>query len=174
MNDERAEESLARAVRALRLNPPAVGDGGAVVGSGPLAVAAVAVAVARGVRTVALVSDDPDTRAAARELGAAAHAVPEKAEELHEAMGGFGAHLVFECDGTNESCRLAIGLARPAGRVVLLAEIREPVTMNPNLLVFGDKRVRGSVGFEEIDLACARSLRVQRVVPPQQDQRKAE
>ncbi|MSO95733.1 MAG: hypothetical protein EXQ81_08075 [Thermoleophilia bacterium] len=117
--------------------------------------------LARGVGKVVLVTADERVAAAAQKAGATALESPAEGDvpaELLEMLGGYGADVVFECDGDSHSRRLAVELARPAGRIVLVAESREPVEMSPNLLVFGDKRVQGSRGFGDDELEFAREL----------------
>jgi threonine dehydrogenase-like Zn-dependent dehydrogenase len=66
--------------------------------------------------------------------------------------------VVFECDGSAASRRRAIELVRPAGLVVLVADDPSPTPMSPNLLVFADKRVLGSRGYDDHELELARDL----------------
>jgi threonine dehydrogenase-like Zn-dependent dehydrogenase len=83
---------------------------------------------------------------------------PEALEQTRTRLGGYGADFVFGCDGSSEARRLAIEIARPAGIIVLMADADMPVSMNPNLLVFTDKRVQGRGPFNEEDLHIARNL----------------
>jgi len=158
---EASEQLVARALHSVRLHGPALADRTAVVGRSPLALATLSTLLARGVGKVALIAADGAAASAA--VAAGATALPPPADddalaEVHRALGGHGADVVFECDGSSDSRRLAIQLARPAGLIVLVAENPEPVEMSPNLLVFGDKRVQGSRGHTDEELVFAREL----------------
>ena len=152
-------EDVATALHAVRLSQPRSADAAAVVGGGPLALATLAVLLARGVGKVALVADGPGASPTA--VGASVLRLPASEEALEQArhsLGGYGPDFVFECEGDSETRRLAIELARPAGMVVLVADRQKPTSMNPNLLVFADRRVQGSRGFEAADIEIARDL----------------
>ena len=154
-------EDVATALHAVRLTRPRPADAAAVVGDGPLALATLAVLLARGVGKVALVADSDGSRARATRAGASALRHPASAEALEQvrgSLGGYGPDFVFECEGSSDARRLAIELVRPAGTVVLVAGDQMPTSMNPNLLVMADKRVQGSRGFEAADLELTRDL----------------
>ena len=158
---ESFEQLVARALHSVRLRGPALADNTAVVGQSPLALTILSTLLARGVGIVVLVAADSTAAATAMAAGVTVLRPPADGHalaELHRALGGYGADVVFECDGSSDSRRLAIELARPAGRIVLVAENPEPVEMSPNLVVFGDKRVQGSRAYSDEELGFAREL----------------
>lgn len=155
------EEQLATAIHAVRLSQPRPADSAAVIGNGPLALATVAVLLARGVCKVALLTDSG--AAGMRDVGSGAQVFPrpnssQELERIRSSLGGYGPDLVFGCESGSESHRLAIELARPAGMIVLMDADVTPTTINPNLLVLTDKRLLGSRNFDDADLQIARDL----------------
>jgi threonine dehydrogenase-like Zn-dependent dehydrogenase len=141
---------LARALRATRRSGARPGDTTAVVGSTPLGLAAATVVLAAGSGKTALIDDHQSCRSALTDAGALTLAAPSDAaswDTLKGDLDGYGPDVVFECAGTPQSRLAAIELARPAGTVVMVANDATPVTMDINLLVMGDKQVRGSRGY---------------------------
>lgn len=155
------EEEIATALHAVRLSEPRICDLAAVVGDGPLAFAMVAVLQARGLSNVTLIANEGEWARSAARAGASVFSPPASAEGLDQiraSLGGYGPDFVFACDGLSEACRLAIEVARPAGTVVLMAQDAQTTSMNPNLLVFPDKRVKGSGGPTDEDREIARNF----------------
>ena len=115
-------DDLASAIHAVRLSQTRLSDVVAVVGDGALALATVAVLLARGVGDVVLVAEDGECAKEATRAGATFLFPPASAEALDQVrarLGGYGADCVFGCDGRSEARRLAIEIVRPAGMVVL-------------------------------------------------------
>ena len=156
----RAQE-VAMALHAVRLYGPALSDVAAVVGSHSLGLSTVAVLLARGIGRVWLVTDNEQARADALRAGAFAARVPSgvgELDDLRSEMGGYGPDIAFDCDCRSHARRLAIELVRPAGRIILVGADEGPTMMNPNLLVFGDKRVQGSGGYDHYEFKLARDM----------------
>jgi threonine dehydrogenase-like Zn-dependent dehydrogenase len=155
---EADEAHYARAIHATRAFGPAASDTPAVVGDSPLAVALAEVLLASGVPEVwrltnALVSGE--------RAGLTIEPLPLTSGELaalQSRIGEVGPDVVFECDGEAQMRRVAIELARPAGRIVLLVESGAPTELDPNLLVFRDKRVQGTRQETPDDRVRAREL----------------
>ncbi|MGI9658557.1 MAG: zinc-binding dehydrogenase [Gaiellaceae bacterium] len=152
---------VAAAIHAWRRSGARPGDNAAILGGTPLALAMGAVALSAGSGRTALIDDDSACRAALAEHRAAAVATPNDDagwDELRSALGGFGPDVVFECSGTPRSRLAAVELSRPAGSVVLLASDEQRVPMDLNLLVMGDKRVRGARGYAAAEAQAALEL----------------
>jgi threonine dehydrogenase-like Zn-dependent dehydrogenase len=159
--NEAAERQLAAAVHAVRLSEPRPSDSAAVVGDGGLALATVAALLARGLGKVCLVTDAREIAARAASAGATVLRRAGSAgtvEQIRASLGGYGADFVFACESGSQPVRLAIEIARPAGMIVLLGEHPDATSMNPNLLVFADKRVQGSGPANAEDVEIARDL----------------
>lgn len=111
-----------------------------VLGSGPVGLSLVALAVAHGAGTVLCVGA-PDARLqAARSLGAAAtldfttHDERSRLDWVRERTAGRGADVTFEAAGAAEAVVQAMRLARDGGRVVVLGQYTDhgDVSFNPH------------------------------------------
>ncbi len=114
-------EPLGVAIHALDLGHVRLGASVAVVGCGPIGLLLVQVLRAAGAGTVIAVDPLPHRREAAARLGAEIVTDPAQASSLvtrHE-LTDEGVDVAFEMAGTSEAVRLAMGMSRPGGRVVL-------------------------------------------------------
>ena len=99
-----------------------VGDGKtvAVVGDGAVGLCGVIAAHRLGAGRIIVLGRHADRIALAREFGAT-DVVSERGEEgverVRELTGGFGAHSVLECVGTEQAALTAVSIARPGGAV---------------------------------------------------------
>jgi (R,R)-butanediol dehydrogenase / meso-butanediol dehydrogenase / diacetyl reductase len=115
-------EPLAVVRRAFRRGQVERGDRLAVLGAGPIGLAAVAWAVAVGVEVVVVSEPSALRRELALQLGAAAAFDPTSgsiAAAVAETTGG-GPSVVFECSGRPGLIAQAIELAAVDGRVVVV------------------------------------------------------
>jgi threonine dehydrogenase-like Zn-dependent dehydrogenase len=92
----------------------------AVVGDGAVGLCGVIAARRLGAEQIIILGRHPDRIKLAREFGAT-DVVSERGEEaferVRELTGGFGAHSVLECVGTDQATLTAISVARPGGAV---------------------------------------------------------
>jgi threonine dehydrogenase-like Zn-dependent dehydrogenase len=92
----------------------------AVVGDGAVGLCGVIAARRLGAEQIIIMGRHQDRIALATEFGATA-VVAERGEEaverIRELTGGFGAHSVLECVGTEQATLTAISIARPGGAV---------------------------------------------------------
>jgi threonine dehydrogenase-like Zn-dependent dehydrogenase len=75
-----------------------------------------------------------------------------------ETLGGELPHAVFECAGHPSALGLGLELVRPAGTVVALGVLEEPVPINQLLLIVKEATVRGSFAYSKRDFAAAIAL----------------
>jgi threonine dehydrogenase-like Zn-dependent dehydrogenase len=105
------------AAHVARVSP---GKTVAVIGDGAVGLCGVIAAKRLGAQQIILLGRHADRIALAREFGAT-DVVSERGDEAIESVraltGGFGAHSVLECVGTDQSIRTAIEIARPGGAV---------------------------------------------------------
>jgi threonine dehydrogenase-like Zn-dependent dehydrogenase len=96
------------------------GKTAAVVGDGAVGLCGVLAARRLGAERIIILGRHADRIALAREFGAT-DVVSERGEEgverVRELTGGFGAHSVLECVGTEQAMLTAIEIARPGGDV---------------------------------------------------------
>jgi threonine dehydrogenase-like Zn-dependent dehydrogenase len=98
----------------------APGTSVAVVGDGAVGLCGVIAAKRLGAEQIIIMGRHADRIALAKEFGAT-DVVSERGEEaverVRELTGGFGAHSVLECVGTDQSTLTSISIARPGGAV---------------------------------------------------------
>ncbi|HJR06401.1 MAG TPA: zinc-dependent alcohol dehydrogenase family protein [Pyrinomonadaceae bacterium] len=92
----------------------------AVVGDGAVGLCGVIAARRLGAKRIIIMGRHADRIALAREFGAT-DVVSERGDEgverVRELTGGFGAHSVLECVGTEQATLTAVQIARPGGAV---------------------------------------------------------
>lgn len=96
------------------------GKTAAVVGDGAVGLCGVIAARRLGAEQIIILGRHEDRTALAREFGATdvvSERGDEAVERVRELTGGFGAHSVLECVGTEQSLYTSIGIARPGGAV---------------------------------------------------------
>ena len=136
------------AVHAVQRASIGIGDSVVVVGDGPIGNLTMQYARAAGAAQVIIVGSGQRLQAATR-LGAvpidfAAPADPGKA--VWELTGGKGADVVFECAGVRASCEASVLMARKGGKVVMVGNPIEPVSIP-----------WGKLCLDEIDLVGCRA-----------------
>ncbi|MGN6814915.1 MAG: zinc-dependent alcohol dehydrogenase family protein [Solirubrobacterales bacterium] len=92
----------------------------AVVGDGAVGLCGVIAAKRLGAEQIIILGRHADRTDLARELGATdvvAERGEEAVERVRELTGGFGAHSVLECVGSDQPTQTAIEIARPGGAV---------------------------------------------------------
>jgi threonine dehydrogenase-like Zn-dependent dehydrogenase len=96
------------------------GDSVAVVGDGAVGLCGVIAAKRLGAEQIIIMGRHEDRTSLARELGAT-DVVAERGEaaveRIRELTGGFGAHGVLECVGTEQATETSVAIARPGGAV---------------------------------------------------------
>jgi alcohol dehydrogenase len=108
------------------------GDTVAIVGAGPIGLAAIMTARLFSPSHIIAVDLAPARLDAARRLGATAAVTPEDGafEIIRAYTGGLGADTVIEAVGTPEAFELCTSLARPGGRVANVGVHGRPATLH--------------------------------------------
>ena len=92
----------------------------AVIGDGAVGLCAVIAARQLGAERIVIMGRHPARLALAREFGAT-DVVTERGEDavarIRELTGGFGAHSVLECVGSDQAMTTALGIVRPGGSI---------------------------------------------------------
>lgn len=161
-------EPLTIGIHACRRGDVVAGDICLILGAGPIGLAILEVARARGAR--AIVTDPNEERLAfARELGAETISANDRlAVAVREQTKGDGADVVIEAAGTAATIQAAVDLVAPGGRVVIVGLAKDAVALDG--FVFTRKEVnilgsRNSVGAfpEALALLASGSIRYPRV-----------
>jgi (R,R)-butanediol dehydrogenase/meso-butanediol dehydrogenase/diacetyl reductase len=144
-------ETLSVGVHALRRARFEVGQEVVSFGGGAVGLLAVQAARALGAGRVSIVEPDPGRRDLARLLGI-------EAADPAEAVG-LRADVVLECSGAAGVLVAALGVARPGGRVVMLAITTAEPPVPARDIVWGEREVIGSLShiYDE-DLPAAVEL----------------
>lgn len=105
---------------AARVARVTAGVTAAVIGDGAVGLCGVIAAKRLGAERIILLGRHADRIALAREFGTT-DVVSERGDEaiirVKDLTGGFGAHAILECVGTDQSMATAVGIARPGGAI---------------------------------------------------------
>jgi threonine dehydrogenase-like Zn-dependent dehydrogenase len=153
--------ALTTAIHAAERAPLEWGDSVVVQGTGPVGLAAIAVARAAGAGTVVAIGGPPHRLQMAREFGAdvtidiagtnnEAASVEARRRAVLDAVGPYGADQVIECVGHPEAVNEGIALCRDGGQFVVLGQYADAgnISFNPHTITRKQLRVVGSWGFE--------------------------
>ncbi len=151
-------EPLAVAVRAVACCETAPGEPVSVIGAGPIGLLVALVLRARGYGRVRLISRNGARGALAAELGLAV-ARPD------EASDGDAQACVFECAGTGAAARLAVEIARPLGRIMLVGIAHEPLDLVAAPIVMKELTLRGVLTYTRENFADAIELLASGSIP---------
>ncbi|MFF9348230.1 zinc-binding dehydrogenase [Streptomyces sp. NPDC014734] len=137
--------------------PVRLGETVVVQGSGPVGLAAAAMAQLAGAARVIVVGGPEARLATARGLGIGDHHLdiidgrdPESVvAEVRALTGGYGADLVIECAGAPNALPQGIAMARRGGSYLVVGQYtdRGEIDINPHQLVHRQLSLLGSWGF---------------------------
>ncbi|MCL6438773.1 MAG: alcohol dehydrogenase catalytic domain-containing protein [Rubrobacteraceae bacterium] len=156
-------EPLACCVNGHRRSRIGVDDVVVILGSGPIGMLHLQLALLAGARTVIVSEPSEARRRFAADLGAHVTVDPTR-EELEEvvsqATDGFGADSVIVCIGIPELVNDALRLARPGGRVNVFAGLagRGLSEVEANLIHYNELEVTGSSNSRRVDFESALRL----------------
>lgn len=141
-------EVLACGVNFVEQGAVGAGDCVAVVGGGPMGQMAAMVAGAAGASLVIMSELSPERREVARRMGVHVTVAAESAnpvDEVRALTGGRGADVVLECVGVERSVQQALDMTRRGGRCVLGGLPVQPLQLDIQEVVFGEKVVVGAL-----------------------------
>ncbi len=133
--------ALPTALHAVERGDIAIGDTVLVLGSGPVGVNAIILALMRGALKVLCVGAPENRLAIASQLGAsdvlnfAAHSEGERSDWILERTNGRGADVTIEATGAPAAAVQAMRFTRDAGRVVVVGQYTDhgETSFNPHL-----------------------------------------
>jgi len=144
-------EPLAVGWHAVALSGAREGDSAFVLGAGPIGLATVLGLRARGCATIVVSDPVAERRSVAGTLGATLIVDPAEEDATAAAMevtDGQGVHATFDAAGVGDTLTIALTALRPSGIAVNLAVWKQPPTLDPMLLMLGEKRLVGSVAYD--------------------------
>ena len=148
--------ALTTAIHGLERCPLAWGDVVVIQGTGPVGLAALAVARQSGAGKIIAIGGPPHRLEQARQFGAdmtfdvSAVSAIDRRSQVIEATGGYGADIVIECVGHPEAVNEGIELARDGGKFLVLGQYANAgnINFNPHTITRKQLEIRGSWGFE--------------------------
>ncbi|HVW85439.1 MAG TPA: zinc-binding dehydrogenase [Bryobacteraceae bacterium] len=149
--------ALTTAIHASERAPLEWGDTVVVQGTGPVGLAAIAVARVAGAGKLVAIGGPKHRLELAREFGADVTidiadlpTVEERRTAVFEALGPYGADQVIECVGYPDAVNEGILLCRDGGQFVVLGQYADAgnISFNPHTITRKQLRVIGSWGFE--------------------------
>lgn len=144
-------EPMAAAVHAVRKGHVLPGDRVAVIGAGPIGLMTIQAARAAGASQVFAL----ELARSRRDRAAAFGAVPLDPRDkncrsrLLEQTKGVGPDVVIECVGAPETGPMAVELVRRGGLAVIMGVFSKPSVLHFNELVFTEKKIIGSLCYED-------------------------
>jgi len=149
--------ALVTAIHGIERTTITWGDTVVIQGTGPVGLAALAVAREAGAAKIIAIGGPAHRLRMAEDFGADATidiaAVPEIAkrrEQVLEAVGPYGADVVIECVGHPEAVNEGIELCRDGGKYLVLGQYADAGTIafRPHTITRKQLQVVGSWGFE--------------------------
>jgi threonine dehydrogenase-like Zn-dependent dehydrogenase len=148
--------ALTTAIHGIERCPVAWGDVVVVQGTGPVGLAAIAVAKQSGAARVVALGGPAHRLEFARNFGAdqvidvSTEPAPDRQKRVIAATGGHGADIVIECVGHPEAVNEGIDLCRDGGRFLVLGQYANAgnISFNPHLITRKQLEIHGSWGFE--------------------------
>src|SRR5215813_7701208 len=133
--------ALPTALHAVERGDIAIGDTVLVLGSGPVGINAIALALMRGALKVLCIGAPQHRLEAASQVGAAdvlnfaEHGEPERLDWVLEETNGRGSDVTIEATGAPEAVAQAMRFTRNAGRVVVVGQYTDhgEASFNPHL-----------------------------------------
>jgi (R,R)-butanediol dehydrogenase / meso-butanediol dehydrogenase / diacetyl reductase len=157
-------EPLAVAIRAVAKADVEPRDRVVVLGTGPIGLLTGVVLRERGFERFAVVSRNSARGERSAALGLPTLALEVGEEGILDALGGPPA-AVFECAGTPAAARLAVELAPPLGRVILVGVALEPLDLAAPQVVLKEVEIRGAITYRRADFAEAIDLLARGRIP---------
>jgi len=151
-------EPLAVGVHGVRRADLDPADPVVVLGAGPIGVMTALALRATGSARVVVVEPGDSRRQRIESLGFTAISLEGVHEAMIEALGGELPAGVFECAGHESGLGLALELVRPAGVIVALGVLEEPVPVNQLLLIVKEARILGAFAYRQEDFSDALAL----------------
>lgn len=159
--------ALVTAIHGVERCPVQWGDVVVIQGTGPVGLAALAVAKQAGAARIIVIGGPEHRLELARRFGAdviidiaAVRDATERQRLAIEASGGYGADVVIECVGHPEAVNEGIEMCRDGGRFLVLGQYANAgnISFNPHTITRKQLEVRGSWGFEPRHWDIALSL----------------
>lgn len=159
-------EPIAVAVHSVRRSKFKQGDSAIVFGSGPIGLATIQSLRAAGASIVIAVEIAKRRKEYALRFGATTVLDPTEAdvpEEVKKICGHEGVDIAFETVGLEATLIAAINSLRAGGQVVITSIWEKNISINPNMIVFTEKELIGTIAYRDIFPATMQLMADQRI-----------
>lgn len=143
-------EPMAVALHSIRMANFKTGDTAIVLGSGPIGLATIECLKAAGAKLVVVLQRKSVRQEYAKRAGADWVLDPNEvdiAEEVKKLTGGTGVDVAFETTGSQIGFDIGLASIKFEGTLVITSIWEEGVTFNPNVLVFSEKKIVGTIAY---------------------------
>jgi threonine dehydrogenase-like Zn-dependent dehydrogenase len=148
--------ALTTAIHGIERSPIVWGDTVVVQGTGPVGLAALAVARQSGAGRIVVIGAPAHRLELARAFGAdatidvASTTAKDRLAQVIDETGGYGADVTIECVGHPEAVNEGLGMCRDGARFLVLGQYADAgnISFNPHTITRKQLQVVGSWGFE--------------------------
>ncbi|WP_461205006.1 2,3-butanediol dehydrogenase [Clostridium sp. DL1XJH146] len=143
-------EPMAVALHSIRMANFNMGDTAIVLGSGPIGLATIECLKAAGAKLVVVLQRKSVRQEYARRAGADVVLDPNEVdivEEVKKLTGGVGVDASFETTGAKIGFDIGLDSIKFDGTMVVTSIWENDIEINPNAIVFSEKRIVGTIAY---------------------------
>lgn len=143
-------EPIAVALHSVRVGNFKAGDTALVLGAGPIGIATIECLKAAGARLIVVLQRKSIRQEYAKRSGADVVLDPNEVnipEEIKKLTGGVGVDVCFETTGSQIGIDVGLDSIKFEGTMVVTSIWEGPVNINPNVLVFQEKKIVGTLAY---------------------------
>ncbi len=143
-------EPMAVALHSIRMANFKAGDTALVLGSGPIGLATIECLKSAGARLVIVLQRKSIRQEYAKKAGADVVLDPNEVdivEEVKKLTDGVGVDASFETTGAKIGFDIGVNSLKYAGTMVITSIWENEISFNPNLLVFTEKNIVGTIAY---------------------------
>ncbi|MBU3207141.1 2,3-butanediol dehydrogenase [Clostridium algidicarnis] len=143
-------EPMAVALHSLRVGKFKTGDTALVLGSGPIGLATIECLKAAGASKIVVLQRKSIRQEYAKRAGADIVLDPNEvdiASEIIKLTDGVGVDMAFETTGAQIGFDTGIASLKFEGTLVITSIWEDDIKFNPNVLVFSEKNIVGTIGY---------------------------
>lgn len=143
-------EPIAVALHSVRIGKFKAGDTALVLGAGPIGIATIECLKAAGARLIVVLQRKSIRQEYAKRSGADVVLDPNEVnipEEIKKLTGGVGVDVCFETTGSQTGLDIGLDSIKFEGTMVITSIWEGAVNINPNVLVFQEKKIIGTLAY---------------------------
>lgn len=143
-------EPMAVALHSIRIANFKTGDTAIVLGSGPIGLATIECLKAAGAKLVVVLQRKSIRQEYAKRAGADVVLDPNEVDiamEVKKLTGGTGVDVAFETTGAKIGFDIGIDSLKYEGTMVITSIWEDEINFNPNVLVFSEKKIVGTLAY---------------------------